>query len=185
MNRKPRPGEKYRHFKNRLYQIVAIARHSETEEEMVVYQALYGNYTVWVRPLSMFLEKVDREKYPEVSQEYRFLRIDEDELIEEAGTEPVLNPSEASKQTGASEEAREPETMHPLLLEFLEAESVAERLLLLQKMKGRVGQREIDSLCFCLDMQPQRGDLDLQLEHIRQYIRMQQKYDAPRLRSEE
>lgn len=48
----------YQHYKGKLYQVLGTARHSETEEEMVVYQCLYGDFTFWVRPKSMFNETV-------------------------------------------------------------------------------------------------------------------------------
>ena len=55
-----RPG-RYRHFKGNEYQVLGVARHSETEEEMVVYRALYGEGGLWVRPAAMWLETVTRD----------------------------------------------------------------------------------------------------------------------------
>ena len=72
---RPMPGEIYRHFKNKTYQILAVARHSETRELYVVYQALYGDYQTYVRPYDMFISPVDHEKYPEVEQKYRFAYV--------------------------------------------------------------------------------------------------------------
>lgn len=57
-----KPG-KYRHFKGNLYEVIGVARHSETLEEMVVYRALYGECGLWVRPAAMWTETVDREGY--------------------------------------------------------------------------------------------------------------------------
>ena len=65
-------GRIYRHFKGDYYLVEAVAKDSETNTDMVIYRKLYGDGGLWVRPLSMFLSKVDRDKYPEVSQEYLF-----------------------------------------------------------------------------------------------------------------
>ena len=55
------PGKKYRHFKGNEYLVLYLAKHSETLEDLVVYQALYGERGIWVRPLTMFLEQVEVE----------------------------------------------------------------------------------------------------------------------------
>lgn len=69
-------GGIYKHFKGNLYIVEGIALHSETMEKMVVYRALYDDFKLYVRPYDMFVEKVDKNKYPNVLQEYRFEKID-------------------------------------------------------------------------------------------------------------
>lgn len=64
----------YRHFKGKFYLVLDIVKHSETKEELVLYRALYGEKELWVRPISMFTSLVDRDKYPNVKQKYRFER---------------------------------------------------------------------------------------------------------------
>lgn len=62
----------YRHFKGDLYLVEDIVYHSETKEKMVLYRALYGAGTRYVRPYEMFISKVDKVKYPNAKQTYRF-----------------------------------------------------------------------------------------------------------------
>ncbi len=80
-------GRIYKHFKGDLYLVEGIVLHSETKEKMVLYRALYGRGIRYVRPYDMFVSKVDRQKYPNVKQEYRFQLQD---IKSEAGfIEPV------------------------------------------------------------------------------------------------
>ncbi len=62
----------YKHFKGNLYKVEGIAKNSDTLEEYVVYRAEYGNNDLWIRKKEDFLSEVDHEKYPEVTQKYRF-----------------------------------------------------------------------------------------------------------------
>ena len=71
MERTIEVGKKYRHFKGHIIEVVLLAKDTETLEDLVVYKHL-GKNEYWVRPLSMFLSKVDKDKYPDVTQEYRF-----------------------------------------------------------------------------------------------------------------
>ncbi|TLU66235.1 DUF1653 domain-containing protein [Thalassotalea litorea] len=67
------PIGKYQHYKGPFYQVLHVAKHSETEEEFVVYKTLYGDMSVWIRPLSMFIEKVENEGL----EQPRFVKVDD------------------------------------------------------------------------------------------------------------
>ena len=76
-------GGIYKHFKGKLYKVINIGYDSETNNDefpkkLVIYEALYDDHKIWVRPYDMFISKVDKEKYPDVLQEYRFELIDND-----------------------------------------------------------------------------------------------------------
>jgi hypothetical protein len=79
--RKIEIGRVYRHFKNKYYVVIDIVNDCESNNEaeyrkIVIYKALYGKYLTWARPYEMFASEVDREKYPEVKQKYRFEEVD-------------------------------------------------------------------------------------------------------------
>lgn len=65
-------GKLLKHFKGKLYLMLGVFEHTETGEYMVAYKAMYGEYKQYVRPIDMFLSRVDKDKYPDIEQDYRF-----------------------------------------------------------------------------------------------------------------
>ena len=170
MDRIPKPGECYRHFKNKLYQIITVAEHSETGEKMVVYQALYGTFGTYVRPLSMFISEVDHEKYPEVKQKYRFERV---ELSSDV-------PVEAQKETSVQSEYEG--GINPKVLEFLDSEDFDERYNILVALRDEIDDQIINTLAVALDVVIPEGDIDDRYDQLKMCLRTRQRYESNRLR---
>lgn len=153
MDRTPKPGELYRHFKNKLYQIVTVATHSETGEKLVIYQALYDDFGIYARPLDMFVSEVDHEKYPDVKQKYRFEKIT---LKDKPEDEPAPDPR---------------------LLEFLDADTFEEKYNILISMRDIITDRLIDDIAVVMDVVVPEGPLQKRYDDLKNTIKTRQYYE--------
>lgn len=203
MSNIPSPGQIYKHFRGNLYRIVTLAKHTETGEELVIYQALYGNYEVYARPLAMFTEKLDRETYPEADSEYRFTL--QEELIQpsvpssvrreewgerqpeqkekELSMEEVKTPFEEETSSEESSSMEEEElNIDPLVLEFLDAGSHGERLNILSALQHRITDEMINTMAMAVDVEIGEGDTEDRLAQLRTCLMTFEKYECNRLR---
>lgn len=197
MRHNPIPQEIYRHFKGNLYQIRCLARHSETGEMMVVYQAMYGSFEIYVRPLSMFMEEVDSVKYPDVRQKYRFALLDgqdsvqESESIELMKAEPtdraqdqqnLQKQMEPKIEVKSVDESEEELNIDPLVLAFLDADSYEQRLLILDSLHNRITDDMINTMAVSEDLEIKEGDLEDRYQELRNCLRTFEKFECNRLR---
>lgn len=196
MNQIPQAGEIYQHFKGKLYRIVALATHTETGEQLVIYQALYGEFQVFARPLSMFLEKVDAKKYPDAAGKDRFMRIPMAEAA--AVPQPVPAPSEnpveprpaamssenpvEPRPTAASSESPVEPQPDPGLLAFLDADSYEEKLEVFASLEGKVDLHMLNAIAASLDLELSEGSLEEQYDTLKSCLMTLERYECNRLR---
>lgn len=188
MDRTPKPGELYRHFKNKLYQIVTVATHSETGEKLVIYQALYDDFGIYARPLDMFVSEVDHEKYPDVKQKYRFERITPQtkqtdmQVKSEAVRQSAAKMPEAGSvqvQTSKAQvaDADDDQAPNPRLMEFLDADTFEEKYNILVSMRDTITDRLIDDIAVVMDVVVPEGPLQKRYDDLKNTIKTRQYYE--------
>ena len=183
MERIPKSGELYRHFKNKLYQIVTVATHSETGEKLVIYQALYGDYQIYARPLEMFVSEVDHVKYPAVTQKYRFERLGQpmQEGVQERVQESAKEETQGYVQERAQERVTDSE-VNPKLLAFLDADDMEEKYHVLVSMRDEVDNQLINNMAVAVDVVIPDGEVQKRYEQLKNCIKTRQRYETDRLR---
>lgn len=196
MNQIPQAGEIYQHFKGKLYRIVTLATHTETGEQLVIYQALYGEFQVFARPLSMFLEKVDAKKYPDAAGKDRFMRIpmaeaaavpqpvpasSENPVEPRPAAMPSENPVESRPAAASSESPVEPQP-DPGLRAFLDADSYEEKLEVFASLEGKVDLHMLNAIAASLDLELSEGSLEEQYDTLKSCLMTLERYECNRLR---
>lgn len=180
MRENPRPGEFYRHFKNKLYQIIAVATHSESKEQLVIYQALYGDFGVYARPLDMFLSEVDREKYPETEQKYRFEKLEniseESKQITDRNSEINI---ETINKTLKEESADEPENF---FIDFLDADDYYTKKKIILANKENITDKQLDAIFDIYGLKRNGIDKTIDIADFIAYLDMQIHFEGKRLR---
>ena len=195
--REIRQGQFYRHFKGGLYQVMAIATHSETKEKMVVYQELYGDYGIYVRPYDMFASEVDHEKYPQVKQVYRFTQVHPEEMEEESDKVEVpdltleLDESMEPEQSAVEEEpkkmsddqpAQEKQdvlgAVNPILLEFLDADTLEEKMHIMTFYRNQMDEALLNSIAISLDLVVDKKGLQETYDEIMNCLSMMKHFEC-------
>lgn len=193
MDRIPKSGEIYRHFKDKLYQIVTVAKHSETGELLVIYQALYGDFGVYARPLEMFVSEVDHKKYPDVTQKYRFEKVElagetvcqeeEDKMTVAEKQNTPAHKSEVEQNVNSEEKEEDGiDGINPKILEFLDTDDFDERYNILVSLQDEITDQMINTFAVALDVVIPEGKTEDRYDALKLCLRTRQRYESSRLR---
>ena len=191
MRENPRPFEIYKHFKGNQYQILTLAKDSEDGRALVVYQALYGDYTVYVRDLDQFMSPVDKVKYPEVAQVYRFEQVLSEkptvesptvEIVQEVEkpTSEVQLTEEKSVQEQPVEDGEEEFVLDPMVEAFLDTDAIDEKLNILAGLHHRITKEMLATMAVISDIELNEGSVEEQYVELRDYLLMKEKFECKR-----
>jgi len=176
MRQNPKPFELYRHFKGDTYQVLALAKHSETGEMLVVYQGLYGECPVYARPLEMFMEKTDKVKYPDVTQEYRFEQVKSVVKGENCGSDKPASEFSSEEITEAEQQ------LDPMVLAFLDADTYERKLEILAGLQPRITDEMITTMAVACDVEVPEGTVGERYRGLQNCLITLEKYECNRLR---
>jgi len=200
MERRVEVGQVYRHFKGNVYEVIALAVNADNREEVVVYKSLNKD-KVFVRSYRGFVSEVNKEKYPDVAQKYRFELVSkkepeeaeepeeladiEAELDEAAdkGYFPGYNGS--TKQAPAVGEAEAPKAastadgeVNPMLMQFLETKSFDEKLQILRRMESEMTDKLLDDMAASLDVVIHDGEISDRIRELKTCLTTFDKFDC-------
>lgn len=192
MRHNPQPQEVYRHFKGNLYQVRCLAKHSETGEMMVIYQAMYGDFQIYARPLSSFTEEVDHKKYPDAPQHYRFEQV-ASESGEQSAVQNEKQPAAQGKEHSTADEpiehygtqqyeTQEELNIDPLVMQFLDADSYERRLEILSMLHPRIDDDMINTMAVVVDIEVKEGEIEDRYEELKNCLLTFKRYECSRLR---
>ena len=183
----PKPQEIYKHFKGNLYQITAVAEHTETGELLVIYQALYGEFRTYARPLQKFVSRVDHEKYPDVTQEFHYelqgpgAERQREESESDQGKAGTVKASGSGRGGLASEHTEGELTLDPMVLEFLDTNSYEQRLNILAGLHHRITNDMITTMAIACDVEIGDGDVEERYEALKTCLVTLERYECKRM----
>ena len=207
--KRPVPGMFYRHFKGNIYQIRELAKDSETEEDMVIYQGMYPPFQVWVRPLSMFLDRVDQDKYPECRQQYRFESVvfqntSQWDVMQESGVDNKTDSVSRQEMDPAAEPVSDRELRKILMndqgeklltgrmadeeiarrgfLALLDADTYREKRQILVGLREYLNELYLNNLAAALDIVLEEGSSQEHYDTLLHCLETYEKYEGGRLR---
>ena len=175
------PNQIYRHFKGRYYKVITIAKHTETGEMYVVYQALYGDREMYIRPYEMFISEVDREKYPDIEQKYRFEKLEN--IFEASKKITDRNSSEINIETNNKMQQEESgDEPKDFFIDFLDADDYHTKKKILLANKENITDKQLDAIFDIYGLKRNGIDKTIDIADFIAYLDMQIHFEGKRLR---